>query len=121
MQGSTSEGTIVVLIVGYRYSGKSLVLQHLERYGYCCVDNLPEALISDYLSQIKRKPGDARPRVALAIDTKIECARQGKGQRGRTPLLSIRDELAAAGHTPFIVFLAASDSTLRERHVGRAA
>jgi len=121
MQGNKSEGTTVVLIVGYRYAGKSLVLQHLERSGYCCVDNLPEALIADYLSQMRRAAGAGRPRVALAVDTETGSAPRGPAQPGRPSLLSIRDELAAAGHSPFLVFLAASDSALKERHAASQA
>jgi UPF0042 nucleotide-binding protein len=119
MQGNKSEGTTVVLIVGYRYAGKSLVLQHLERSGYRCVDNLPEALIGDYLSQMKA--GAGRPRVALAVDTGTGSAAPGEAQTGRPSLLTIRDELAAAGYSPFIVFLAASDSALKERHASSQA
>jgi UPF0042 nucleotide-binding protein len=122
MQGNKSEGTTVILIVGYRYAGKSLVLQHLERSGYRCVDNLPEALIADCLSQMMRGAGPARPRVALAVDTGTGNAVPGEPARpGRASLLSVRDGLAAAGHSPFIVFLAASDSALKERHAASQA
>jgi UPF0042 nucleotide-binding protein len=107
MRQENSDGTIVVLIAGYRYAGKSLVLQHLEQAGYACVDNLPVQLVPECLSHGKRKGGDGTRRVAIAVDA---------DGAERDALGATREMLAEAGFPAMIVFIEASDSALSERH-----
>ena len=126
--------TEVALILGYRFAGKSLVLQHLERAGYTCVDNLPVGLVGDYLdhqeprgarqeplgasqelqgAQPEPKAGVAGRKFAVVVD----AARAGEAGDGRA-VLELRDGLAAAGYRCGIVFLEASESALSERMGG---
>lgn len=100
-----TRGTIVVLLAGYRYSGRSLVLQRLELAGYSCVDNLPPALLPGYLEHGASDSGYGK--VAVALDTE---------RTGDPEVLSrILDSLAAKGARPCLVFMEAGDSVLSER------
>lgn len=94
-----------VLLAGYRYSGRSLVLQRLELAGYTCVDNLPPALVRDYLA---RDRGNGSPRrMAISLDTDFSG--------GPTEVMTLLDRLAEEGSPCKLVFLEAGDGALRER------
>ncbi|PKL09747.1 MAG: hypothetical protein CVV51_02130 [Spirochaetae bacterium HGW-Spirochaetae-7] len=96
---------VVVLLAGYRYAGRSLVLQRLELAGYTCVDNLPPGLVPGYLEHGK---DDQRPsRIAVALDT--------NGEGGIAALSRLLDRLDGQGRRYGLVFLEAGDSALAER------
>ena len=100
-----SSDVIVVLLAGYRYAGRSLVLQRLELAGYTCVDNLPPSLVLDYL---KHGKNDRRPnRIAVALDT--------DGADGVAALIRLLAGLDSEGRRYSLVFLEAGDSALAER------
>ncbi len=95
----------VVLLAGYRYSGRSLALQRLEAAGYTCVDNLPAALVPDYLAHgAERGEGG---RTAIAVDT--------AGNGGGAALEALLDRLEGDGTDFRFVFIEAGDSALAER------
>lgn len=106
MHKQNCEDTAIVLIVGYRWAGKSLLLHHLEASGYCCVDNLPVSLVRSYLSVTRGKDAPGRKLFALAL-------KPTPGEEDS--LVQIREELKSEGLSAAIVFLSASDSTLEER------
>jgi UPF0042 nucleotide-binding protein len=95
----------VVLLAGYRYSGRSLALQRLEAAGYTCVDNLPAALVPDYLDHgaVRGEAG----RTAIAVDT--------AGNGGGAALEALLDRLEGDGTDFRFVFIEAGDSALAER------
>ncbi len=98
---------LVVLLAGYRYSGRSLVLQRLELSGYSCVDNLPPGLVLGYLGH-RKGVGRGKPfRGAIAVDT--------EGSGGPAALLALLDALGEAGQRFALVFMEAGDSALLER------
>ena len=105
MAFSEESGAIVVLLAGYRYSGRSLVLQRLELAGYTCVDNLPPALLPGYLEH--GASGSGSGRVAVSLDT--------EGAGGPEALSRLLDGLSADGKRPCLVFMEAGDSVLSER------
>lgn len=105
-KGGAASRLPVVLIVGCRCSGKSLLLHHLEASGYRSVDNLPASLIGDYLAVTAGKEGEGKCLVALAL-------KLGPGEAEALPAL--RQRLADSGYPSLLVFLTASDSILRER------
>ena len=98
-------GPVVLLLAGYRYSGRSLALQKLELAGYTCVDNLPPALLPGYLEH--GASGSGYGKVAVALDTE----RAGDPEA----LSRILDGLAANGARICLVFMEAGDSVLSER------
>jgi UPF0042 nucleotide-binding protein len=100
-----SGGTAVVLVAGYRYAGRSLVLQRLEAAGYQCVDNLPPRLVPDYLDHARNQ--DAASRIAVAIDT------EGNGAPADAERLLEHLDAQAAPYK--LVFIEATESVLRKR------
>ena len=57
----------VILITGISGSGKSVALRQLEDLNSNCVDNLPVALIHDYVASARE---EGLTRIALAIDAR---------------------------------------------------
>ena len=57
----------LVLITGMSGSGKSVALHALEDAGYYCVDNLPPALLLQFIAL---QQGEASGRVAIAMDVR---------------------------------------------------
>lgn len=117
MNSDDASGRIIVFIAGYRYAGKSLILQELERSGYRCVDNLPFALAGDYLGRHRVAGRRHGRKIALSLD-------EGTlGEEGSTArdLIAFRDRLAAEGDRAVLVFLSAGDTALAEREASAAA
>ena len=113
--------TQAVLLAGYRYSGRSLVLQRLELAGYTCVDNLPPKLVPEYLAHGKEggkeggtkggtkgdTKGDKPRRMAIGLDT--------DGSRGPSAVMDMMDGIRKTGCSCKLVFMEAGDGALRER------
>lgn len=97
----------LVLIAGYRHAGKSLLLRQLEEAGWTCVDNLPPRLVQGYLAPPRGRRAGAR--IAIALDVEEE---EGAAAAA---VEALRSALAAGGRPCRLVFLAASESALRER------
>jgi len=95
----------VVLLAGYRYSGRSLTLQRLEAAGYTCVDNLPARMVSEYLAHDEVRQGNSR--FAIAVDT--------AGTSGPAALEKLLDRLEQEGLPLAFVFIEAGASVLGER------
>ena len=110
-----------VLLAGYRYSGRSLVLQRLELAGYTCVDNLPPKLVPEYLTHgiENSKEGDTKGdtkgdtsgdkprRMAIGLDT--------DGPRGPSAVMDLMAGIRKSGCPCKLVFMEAGDGALRER------
>ena len=121
MTETKHEGTIVALIAGYRYAGKSLVLQYLEQAGYSCVDNLPPRLVPDYFARGKKKGGGPwRAAVAVDLEDLVSAEDEAARDTGKS-LLSLKGTLAAAGHSCKIVFLEAGETALGDRYAASPA
>ncbi len=97
--------TQAVLLAGYRYSGRSLVLQRLEMTGYTCVDNLPPKLVPEYLAH--GKEGGQLRKIAIGLDT--------DGPRGPSAVMDMMEGIRRTGCTCKLVFMEAGDGALRER------
>lgn len=59
----------VIIVSGLSGGGKSTALNALEDLAYYCIDNLPAALLNEFLPQIKADP-DLYRKVALGIDAR---------------------------------------------------
>jgi UPF0042 nucleotide-binding protein len=95
----------LVLITGMSGSGKSVALNALEDAGYYCVDNLPPALLMQFIAL---QQGEAHGRVAIAMDV-----RSAKG----LPLVpGDLDTLRAQGIAIKSLFLDANTETLVRRY-----
>ncbi len=96
----------LLIISGLSGAGKSQASKLFEDLGYSCVDNLPPALLDDYLALRQADPEQYR-RSALVLDI-----------RAGDPAPAIQRAtaaLAATGSTLELIFLEASDASLVSR------
>lgn len=99
----------LIIVSGLSGSGKSIALHVLEDLGYYCIDNLPAALLSAAVDEIRRSAGDSPRHLAVGVDA-----------RNRTENLSalpdLLHELRGQGVETDIIFLHASDDILLKRY-----
>ena len=94
----------VVLITGISGSGKSVALHALEDAGFFCIDNLPPALLREF---VRLEQQQAERRVAIAMDVR---------SAGTLPqLVSMIGQLRAEGVVIRPLFLDASTDALVRR------
>jgi len=108
---TTTEGSFsrvdVVVVTGMSGSGRSTAINVLEDIGYYCIDNLPSALVEQFIG-LFASSNVGKSRVSLGMDV-----RDG-GYVGAWP--SVRKGLEKAGHRVTVVFLDAGDETLIRRY-----
>jgi UPF0042 nucleotide-binding protein len=97
----------VVVVTGMSGSGRSTAINVLEDIGYYCIDNLPSALVEQF--------------VALFAGSQVGRSRVGLGMDVRdsgyvTAWAAVRTALEKAGHRVTVVFLDASDEVLIRRY-----
>ena len=73
----------IIIVSGLSGSGKSVALHSLEDLGYYCIDNLPAALLSQFLNQFEPAANGHAEHAAVSIDS-----------RNRQFLKSLPDALA---------------------------
>lgn len=95
----------IVIITGISGSGKSVALRMLEDSGYTCVDNLPVRYLHDFIANAK---DNHLNHVAIAIDVRTP------GELDDLP--GILTSLRAMGNALHVIFLDASESTLKQRY-----
>ncbi|MCB1641881.1 MAG: RNase adapter RapZ, partial [Xanthomonadales bacterium] len=107
-QASQSLGMQPLLVVsGLSGSGKTVALRSLEDLGYFCIDNLPAALLTDFVQQTLG-PDSGYGKVAVGVDA-------------RSPLKELDAlpkrlaELADRGFPGAMLYLEASDEVLVKR------
>lgn len=96
----------LLIVTGMSGAGKSHALHKLEDLGYFCVDNLPVALIANFVELVKGS-------------TEIERAALGLDSRAGVSLALVYDALntlTASGLHTEILFLDASDEVLMRRY-----
>lgn len=98
----------LIVVTGLSGSGKTVVLRTLEDLGYYCVDNLPVALLQDFVRAVDA--GDAAPGRRLAIGVDV---RNRSGDLDHLPGMLSR--LAEDGIPWELVFLDARDEILLKR------
>lgn len=97
----------VVVVTGMSGSGRSTAIHALEDTGFYCIDNLPSALVEQFVALFAGSQV-GRSRVALGMDL-----RDG-GYVGAWP--SVRKALEKAGHRVTVVFLDSDDAVLIRRY-----
>jgi len=60
----------LVIISGLSGSGKSIALDTLEDCGYYCIDNLPIALLHDFVDHVMLEDRDTYQKTAIGIDAR---------------------------------------------------
>ncbi|MBI5506589.1 MAG: RNase adapter RapZ [Deltaproteobacteria bacterium] len=97
----------VVVVTGMSGSGRSTAIHALEDAGYYCIDNLPSALVAQF--------------VALCADARVGKPKVGLGMDVRDATYvetwpSLRKALEKAGHTVTVVYLDSTDDVLVRRY-----
>lgn len=98
----------LIVVTGLSGSGKTVVLRTLEDLGYYCVDNLPVALLQDFVGAVDGGDAASGRRFAIGVDV-----RNRTGDLDRLPAMLSR--LAESGLAWELVFLDASDEVLLKR------
>jgi len=106
LTGHRSRNIQTVIITGMSGSGKSTALRAFEDMGYYCVDNLPIALLPDFLS-LTENSTEIPTRVALVMDVREKGFLDQYG--------SIFSQVKNQGFHLEILFLDASDNILVQR------
>jgi RNase adapter protein RapZ len=101
----SEESKRIVVLTGMSGSGKSTAIRALEDAGYFCIDNLPVLLVPR-LTELAELGGSAT-RLGLVID-----AREGTMLAEAPRVLA---DLRREGHQVAVLFLDASDESLRRR------
>jgi len=96
----------VIVVTGMSGSGRSTAIHALEDAGYYCIDNLPSALVAQF--------------VALCADARVGKPKVGLGMDVRDATYvenwpSLRKALEKAGHTVTVVYLDSDDAVLVRR------
>jgi UPF0042 nucleotide-binding protein len=97
----------LIIVTGFSGAGKSQAMHCLEDLGYYCIDNMPPALIRNFIDlTVKERTGIRK--VAFVIDI--------RGGEFFDDLLKGLDDLKKAGVSYKILFLEASDEVLLRRY-----
>ena len=96
----------LLILTGMSGAGKSTTLKILEDIGYLCVDNLPIALLPDFVDVTGKKTDSSR--VAVGIDI--------RNPDSITDLKGTLEEMDADGRKYRVLFLDADDEALVRRY-----
>jgi RNase adapter protein RapZ len=96
----------LVVITGYSGAGKSEAIAAFEDGGYFCVDNIPPRMIGA-LGELFQLEGSGVRRAAIVSDV--------RGGDYFQELSAVLDEIDAAGLSPRLLFLEASEEALLDR------
>ncbi len=96
----------IFIVTGYAGSGKSTALAALEDTGFYTVDNMPVALLPQFLTLFSGKAAEAKG-FAFGMDLREKGFAENH--------TSIFAALRQAGHTLHILFLEADEKTLLQR------
>ena len=99
----------LIIVSGLSGSGKSVALNVLEDLGWYCVDNIPTALLNDFISYSIRRDSQVYDRCAVGID-----ARNEPHDIAAVPQLA--QDLRRSGIECEIVFLHATENALLRRY-----
>ena len=103
-----SERPVLIVLTGLSGAGKSVALRTLEDLDFNCVDNLPAALLPEFVRSVAAGQ-DPHPRLAVGIDARNRDAY----------LTEMPQWLSAVGALGFdhqLVFFDTSDSVLLKRY-----
>jgi UPF0042 nucleotide-binding protein len=101
-----SESLDIVVVTGLSGSGKSVAIRALEDRGFFCIDNLPVALIPQFI-ELCLGYGEGIKRIALGVDLRASQFFQSWPE--------VLASLRSVGHHVEVLFLDASDDVLLRR------
>jgi UPF0042 nucleotide-binding protein len=98
----------LIVLSGLSGSGKSVALRTLEDLDYNCVDNLPAALLPEFVRSVAGR-GDPHPRLAVGIDVRNRDA-------DLTQMPLWLSAVGALGFDHRLVFFDTTDAVLLKRY-----
>jgi UPF0042 nucleotide-binding protein len=101
-----SDSLDIVVVTGLSGSGKSVAIRALEDRGFFCIDNLPVALIPQFI-ELCLGYGEGIKRIALGVDLRASQFFQSWPE--------VLASLRSVGHHVEVLFLDASDDVLLRR------
>lgn len=107
MKKSKSSEPEIIIITGLSGAGKSIAIKSIEDFGGFCVDNMPSALIMQFVKLIKTS-AYLKSLIALGIDI-----------RGRELMRTVFDALSRTKEMGFsyrVIFLEARETTIMRRY-----
>jgi UPF0042 nucleotide-binding protein len=90
-------------------SGKSIALDTLEDCGYYCIDNLPVALLEDFINHVMLKDVETYDKTAIGID-----ARNRSSKLAEFP--ACLDFILSKGINCQVIFMEAEESIILKRY-----
>lgn len=97
----------LLIITGLSGAGKSHALRKVEDMGYFCVDNLPAALLRDFVKSCE-KPMPPIERAAVVMDVRERCS--------LNEIEAVIKDLKKTGLTTEVLFLDARDEVIITRY-----
>jgi len=99
----------LIIVSGLSGSGKTVALHALEDLGFYCIDNLPAALLTAAVDEVRRNNGQSTRHLAVGVD-----ARNHPENLDELP--DVLHELRDKGVKTDIIFLHANDEILLQRY-----
>ncbi|MDQ7091206.1 MAG: RNase adapter RapZ [Methylococcales bacterium] len=99
----------LLIVSGLSGSGKSIVLDTLEDYGYYCIDNLPSSLLDTFVSQIMQSEKQTYAKTAIGIDARNKS----------TGLINFKEKLTLIRKLNIdceIIYMQADENVLLKRY-----
>lgn len=99
----------LVIISGLSGSGKSIALDTLEDCGYYCIDNLPVALLQDFIDHVMLEDPKTYNKTAIGIDARNQTAKLAD-------FPSSLDFIRSKGIDCEVVYMRAEESIILKRY-----
>ncbi|MGD0958528.1 MAG: RNase adapter RapZ [Methylomonas sp.] len=99
----------LVIVSGLSGSGKSIAIDTLEDCGYYCIDNLPVALLEDFINHVMLKDAETYHKTAIGID-----ARNRSKKLAEFP--ECLDFIHSKGIDCQVIFMEAKESIILQRY-----
>ncbi|MFA5985246.1 MAG: RNase adapter RapZ [Methylococcaceae bacterium] len=99
----------LIIVSGLSGSGKSIALDTLEDCGYYCIDNLPLALLEDFVNHVMLADKNTYAKTAIGIDARNQSL----------SLANFADSLSLIAYKGIfceIIFMQAEEATLLKRY-----
>jgi RNase adapter protein RapZ len=99
----------LIIISGLSGSGKSIALDTLEDCGYYCIDNLPVALLQDFIDHVMLEDRKTYNKTAIGIDARNQTAKLAD-------FPSSLDFIRSKGIECEVVYMRAEESIILKRY-----
>lgn len=99
----------LVIVSGLSGSGKSIAIDTLEDCGYYCIDNLPVALLEDFINHVMLKDPETYHKTAIGIDARNHSKKLAE-------FSGYVDFIRAKGITCQVIYMEAEEGIILKRY-----